>query len=888
MPIFTGWDISGNDLAKDVQLRTMLAQMLAMTNMPCVERDVRQMLLLSALSRKLEMERAGLEHLRNRPHCAAAALAIDAPDAGASGSAPPSPQERCKRIEDVCAAIRREASSAFVLPPWDGVKAAPKSVRFSATAKPCPPVFDGTTGKHPFYDSVVAEDGTTYTESDSDDNTPGAGAAASLAARPSTARQAAETLLAATNAPSRWDNNRRDCLTNESLDRAGLCAPPTARPLLDIPQLVMWCQCNRLARDFRRAVKMHIKVFDAAALHFANAVAYPLHYDVDSLQPSQAAAEAERVISISSAAVTDAADACTEAVRGLQSELAEFLAQTAGKQLLNHMGAENLSESSHVYVFLYHMVNEGPVCPAVTSATAYANDEIKQMATIMATVTSHAAFHHWDAAKATVSQGAPPPPRIYTSYAVRALPRYLHDGHAFVTQHVLRDLLESERLVWPLPKFLAACLGPLRCGMYGPFSASTQQSYYNDLQLGRSKQSAGANATLTSGECRAEKLALYCLFAANAKVFVRFDWGDTRQLRRHLTDMMQRCLVPQDDWAEAPAYRFAELHQPTFTFGTFDTPAAAPAASAMYSNFSSAATAAPSPAKPATPIYNNPAANLARAQFRSATTPVKRRKLAAHSVADRCGKCGEVHKDDSVCLVISAERMARIVQDARCSTRVRLGTVIVALPGSKRWFHTVLLDSGSDTDLLHPSFCTPAPSLPEALIGPQLAKGLFQEAGEMGAGAYMDLAASTGYTARVYGRMLPQSISEHIDYSIISFATGRKLGFDMERLAEDTFDEAKWPGSHYPDRPGHKRGPSAVQIKDSDSEILFNLRAPLVRLRPLTQRDLDAQRARDFFKKYIIRWQGTRGQFIEGAETVYIPSLDYRTSRPDLFNDAHT
>ena len=63
MPSFTGWDISGNDLAKDVQLRTMLAQILAMTDMPCAERDVRQMLLMSALSRKLDMERSGLEHL---------------------------------------------------------------------------------------------------------------------------------------------------------------------------------------------------------------------------------------------------------------------------------------------------------------------------------------------------------------------------------------------------------------------------------------------------------------------------------------------------------------------------------------------------------------------------------------------------------------------------------------------------------------------------------------------------------------------------------------------------------------------------------------------------------------------------------------------------------
>ena len=66
------------------------------------------------------------------------------------------------------------------------------------------------------------------------------------------------------------------------------------------------------------------------------------------------------------------------------------------------------------------------------------------------------------------------------------------------------------------------------------------------------------------------------------------------------------------------------------------------------------------------------------------------------------------------------------------------------------------------------------------------------------------------------------------------------------------------------------------------------LRAPLVALRPLTQRDLDTQRSSKPSSSYRIRWRNTFGAEQRGATVVYVGAVDYRGRNPVLLHSADT
>ena len=233
---------------------------------------------------------------------------------------------------------------------------------------------------------------------------------------------------------------------------------------------------------------------------------------------------------------------------------------------------------------------------------------------------------------------------------------------------------------------------------------------------------------------------------------------------------------------------------------------------------------------------------------------------------------------DSTVMTLTAGGMQKLLQDVerevRSAARVRLGTVLAVLPSSTHKFHRVLLDTGADHDIFHPDFCVMAPQLPRQLAGGKMAKGLFQKAGAMGPPAYMDISVGTGYVARAYGRMFPASIASKIDYSILSFNTSRMMGFFEERLADELFG-------------GKAVSDAVAPLLNSDgSEHL--LRAPLVALRPETQRDLDEQRKARPSAPYCIRWRDTFRDEQRGAGVVYVPILDYRGRNPVLFHAVET
>lgn len=229
-------------------------------------------------------------------------------------------------------------------------------------------------------------------------------------------------------------------------------------------------------------------------------------------------------------------------------------------------------------------------------------------------------------------------------------------------------------------------------------------------------------------------------------------------------------------------------------------------------------------------------------------------------------------------MTLSAGGVQKLLQDVdrevRSAARLRLGTVLVILPGHVHKFHMVLLDTGADSDIFHPDFCERAPNLPRQLAGSKMARGLFQKAGAMGDPAYMDISVGTGYVGRAYGRMFPESIASKISYSILSFNTGRKMGFYEERLADELFGGKQLSGTVAP------------LLNSNGSK--HTLRAPLVALRPSTQRDLDMQRDLQPSAPYCIRWRDTFGTEQRGATVVYINDVDYRERNPVLFGNAKT
>ena len=229
-------------------------------------------------------------------------------------------------------------------------------------------------------------------------------------------------------------------------------------------------------------------------------------------------------------------------------------------------------------------------------------------------------------------------------------------------------------------------------------------------------------------------------------------------------------------------------------------------------------------------------------------------------------------------MTLSAGGVRKLLRDVerevRAAARVRLGTVLAVLPQHTHKFHMVLLDTGADSDLFHPDFCVRSPKLPRELVGSKMAKGLFQQAGEMGDAAYMDISVGTGYVGRAYGRMLPDSIASQISYSILSFNTSRMMGFYEERLSDELF--------------GGKASSGAVAPLLNSDGSEYSLCAPLVALRPTTQDDLDAQRAARPSAPYCIRWRDTFGAEQRGTEVVYVDAVDYRARNPVLFHHADT
>ena len=75
----------------------------------------------------------------------------------------------------------------------------------------------------------------------------------------------------------------------------------------------------------------------------------------------------------------------------------------------------------------------------------------------------------------------------------------------------------------------------------------------------------------------------------------------------------------------------------------------------------------------------------------------------------------------------AVERAVAVLHSGRSSRRVRLAAILVLLPNAAFRCHVVLLDSGADSDLLHPSVATVWQSAQmKELTGPVMAKGLFQ------------------------------------------------------------------------------------------------------------------------------------------------------------------
>ena len=288
------------------------------------------------------------------------------------------------------------------------------------------------------------------------------------------------------------------------------------------------------------------------------------------------------------------------------------------------------------------------------------------------------------------------------------------------------------------------------------------------------------------------------------------------------------------------------------TPGAWDAPEPSPS-SRLYRSVATAAAAAPAAARAAPAVaVAATAATMSDASFSQYRTPNNRPTrfytLSTQEVKD----------------VLKSVKRA-----VRKSQRVRLGTMLAVLPNKQHKFHLVLLDTGADSDLFHPSYCVPAPKLPDAIVGNKMAKGLFQQAGAMGDGAYMDLSVGTGFAGRAFGRMLPPEIASQINYSILSFQTGRMLGLFEERLADELFSPAAAPRNR--------------TVENSDKSA-HKLRAPLVVMRKETQQDLDAQRRRKPKALYVVRWRDTFGKEQRGANVAYIPDIDYRRTNPQLFD----
>lgn len=226
-----------------------------MAEMPCAERNVRRIVLTSALQIKTAVDSALLGHMLQQPLAQRLREAVNPAEATASSSAATEEEERYRRIEEFCAVLRTEASSDFKLPQFSGIsRDAPKRVSFADEPPLGAPIFKLDRGINLFYDAVVRLGNATQSDSDSDD------AVAGAAAPQSDARKLAETLLQAVkHAPTdRLGCIRADCLTTDRVDQLGMSAPNFARPLLDIPQIVLWCQCQRLAFIFKRAIKVHV------------------------------------------------------------------------------------------------------------------------------------------------------------------------------------------------------------------------------------------------------------------------------------------------------------------------------------------------------------------------------------------------------------------------------------------------------------------------------------------------------------------------------------------------------------------------------------------------------------------------------------------------------
>jgi hypothetical protein len=224
----------------------------------------------------------------------------------------------------------------------------------------------------------------------------------------------------------------------------------------------------------------------------------------------------------------------------------------------------------------------------------------------------------------------------------------------------------------------------------------------------------------------------------------------------------------------------------------------------------------------------------------------------------------------------AVERAKAVLHSGRSSRRVRLATVLVLLPNAAFRCHVVLLDSGADSDLLHPSMATVWQcSQMDELTGPVMAKGLFQDAGAMGDPGFMDFSTGNGYVGRAYGRLLPSAIARQVNFSILSQRTSYMLGFHLDRLNDDTM------------RPPFDSDVSPYGII-RDSQGLQRLTAPKLYLRPSVLAGLDSlrrdTRVRD--EHYPVKWKNTYGRMVGDSHVVYRPGVDLRATHSGFFRRA--